>query len=262
VTCSSQFDLNPSPCLSLNTGGTITAGSPVSPFDGAPWHYIQFLVNLTAGIPTNIYVTTWSGGAGIFHFVDSLNNVLSTGSPFGAGTVFQVTAPSTGFYGLVFQAFDPAAFGNTTLAFFTDCATANVPCTLPAGLDGTRFRITGYTGALFNFGACAGAASGLPAWAGTWPDYAGPGSGVWDADSFNFPSNFSIQGRRLAQTEISYNGCNGAELAQWSIFLDIGNAADSEPWFGVSITGSTPAGVYTRFSGCSPGPATITVEQF
>ncbi len=248
-------------CPALNTGGTITNADPISPYDGAPWHYIAFAVQMFTGVVMNIYVTQWSGNSfgGVFHFVDPFNTVLITLGPFGTNAVMRVTPPADGIYMLVFEAFDPAINGNATLAFFTDCEDANTACALPGGLP-ARVRIQAYVDGIFDLSACASAASVLPVWDGTMPDYLGGGD--WEADGVNFPSNFSIQGKRLAEAFIAYNPCNGASPATWTLSIELGDTFDSEPWVGVLLTGNTPAGVYRRLSGCSPGPATITVEAY
>jgi len=262
-TCASDFAIHVvgQTCPSLNTGGTITNADPISPYDGPPWHYIVFPVQMFTGVAMNIYITQWSGNAfsGQFNFVDPFNNVLVGPQNFSTNTVFRVTPPADGIYSLVFEAFDPAIDGNGTVAFFTDCEDADIPCVLPGGLP-ARIRIQGYVDGIFDLSACASAASVLPVWDGTMPDYLGGGD--WEADGVNFPSNFSIQGKRLAEAFVVYQACSPAGPATWTLFIELGDTFDSEPWVGVLLTGNTPAGVYRRLSGCSPGPATITVEAY
>jgi PKD repeat protein len=257
-------------CPALSGTVVITDASPDTNVGlGAEWKDgTPIPITLKGGQATNIYignVTTYFGFATTL--TDSGGGVLyqdnaATGD---AGVGFSVTVPTNGNYFIVFSAFQPGIMGHpdTSVAYFTNCEVNDVPCSLPGGLDTKKYRIVGYADGLFDVSGCAEPPSGNPAWDGS---FLPESPGDWEADDSNFPTNFSVSGVLLGEGIINYINCSpvsgdGQRVATWRLSVYTGSDF-AGGWLGVKTTGASPAGVYTRFGGCIPGPATITLEEF
>jgi hypothetical protein len=123
----------------------------------------------------------------------------------------------------------------------------------------TRVRIVSFNAALFS--VCAGPVSGNPAWDGTFPNF--------DGDNTN-PRWFNVGAVSLNGSSICDScadvrwlggGVPGSDTGcGWGInieSIDVGVI-----WHGYKVTGADPAGCYVRDSGCSTGPASLTIETY
>jgi len=123
-----------------------------------------------------------------------------------------------------------------------------------------RVRIAGFNPAVFS--VCAGQpASAQPAWDGTFPVLTSPTPfPVYDISVFN--NAFSLNGQRVGSGEVYYDNSGSLPTATgcgWVIDI-FGGTTDI--WIGYKSTGTTPEGCYVRASGCSTGPASLTIESY
>jgi hypothetical protein len=248
--------------------------SPASAIYGAGFYEQRFPIKLAASSVFNLRlgVVTNNGTGGIFDLTKvGAPSVSVASSPTGMGVSFRITTvttpPEEGNYELVFSAFDPQPEPNA-FDFTVDCAAAtDTPCLLETGSDSKRFRITGYVDGQFDVSGCGAGVSVNPAWDGTFPDWIGsmPDFGDWEADGANAPTNFSISGVVLAEGSVFFNQCepgmNTVAQAIWEITIWVDNSFITA-WDGFKTTGNTAAGVYQRSSGCTVGPATLTLEEY
>lgn len=74
----------------------------------------------------------------------------------------------------------------------------------------------------------------------------------WMLTYFGNPDTFTMDGTLLCNAIITWTG------TEWNLFL-YDNVNAQGAWAGVKASGTTPAGIYTRFGGASATPATLTV---
>lgn len=134
------------------------------------------------------------------------------------------------------------------------CAGCNpAPCTCP-GVFSNTYAIAGYFNTMFDPSGCFGPGnSPNPPWNGTFS--VAFGECRWTA---THAGAVSINGRTLNSpaTEISLN----TFLCRWRVRIVVNIESGADVWVGDKPTGQTPLGVYTRVSGCSAGPASITIQ--
>lgn len=142
------------------------------------------------------------------------------------------------------------AAGNFCEFDSTITTTDNCTCTLDwtAGIGNCRLRIVGYVDGVLT--PCLGATpSGLPGWDGTLSISAPP---LLLADA----AGHSISGH------LFFGASNTPVGLHWTLSIagDVGGVG-SAMWNGI-LNSTCPIGVYTRTSGCQPGPATLTLEAY
>lgn len=235
-------------CPVIDWSATITVSSPVSTFDpdGFGYRYEAQQIQVTAGTVVNIFIR--EGETQNLHILDSDGVVIETQFNANSPSLFVWTAPLDGTYTIAISA-TPDTFPHA-FRVATDCSTIDyVPCPFPTGIEDLDFAIDGYINTFFDVSACDGAASALQDWNGEFTDF--NGGQYWDIDSSNYPSNLSINGKRLTGGWITYNESSCADpntlsKAFWTVEIWGGDNFESLIWAGVKYDGNTPAGVYNK----------------
>ena len=148
---------------------------------------------------------------------------------------------------------------NANHQFSVACAATGC-CGYPTCNTVSCYRIKNFDPSVFNLSSCGtGFSSGGVNWDGTFPDVSSQGVEPlygWSIHNTNSLTPPVVSGYDIAFGYVSQH----LDANCWTLAINIQSSLGKiNLWTGKNNT-ANPAGPFTRAAGCSPGPATLTIE--